>query len=151
MQSFCGEAYSAVYFKKKLHEHYGDEIEITERLGEEDLYSFTNILWRIVQRFHSQQSSSDIEQEKIRIITTAAKLIYNDIKKLKTNKLFYDIFSNLSSYEETLGFVPVSLQIFLTTIIKSEKNQKTIPSIAQSIMQQASPRNLQCPLQVLYN
>ena len=75
MQSFCGEPYSAVYLKKKLLEHYGDEIEITERLGEEDLYTFTNILWRIVQRFHSQQSSSDVEQEKIRIIETAAKLI----------------------------------------------------------------------------
>jgi hypothetical protein len=40
MQSFCGEAYSKVYCKKKLLEHYGNQIEKAERLGEEDFNTF---------------------------------------------------------------------------------------------------------------
>jgi hypothetical protein len=85
MQSFCGEAYSKVYCKKKLLEHYGNQIEKAERLGEEDFNTF-EILPDIVHKFRSKQSSSDIKEEIIRIISTAAKLIYTKIKIVKNKQ-----------------------------------------------------------------
>jgi hypothetical protein len=83
MLPFCGEAYPTVK-KKQLLEHYGNEIEIAERLGEEDFIIF-QILPDIVHKFRSQQSSSDNEEEKIRIILMTAKLIYINIKSVKFN------------------------------------------------------------------
>jgi hypothetical protein len=46
----------------------------------------------------------------------------NDIGKIETNKDQYDILGKLSSYEEVLCFVPVSLKIFCSTLITSQTN-----------------------------
>jgi hypothetical protein len=82
---------------------------ITESLDKEYLITFSNSNWCIVNKCRCQQSSSNIEEDKIRIIRTEAKWMYTDIKIVKTNKGWNDVFSSLSSYEETLGFVLVSL------------------------------------------
>jgi len=149
MTSFCGESYSKVYMKKKVMERYGNGITITTRVGEEDLISFSSSIQHIVEAFYSQQCPSNFEEKKIGILKTAAKILLHDIGKIETNKDNYDIFGKLSSYEEALCFVPVSLQIFCSTLITSQTNKKKIPSVAQSLMQLAFPRKITCPLQVI--
>lgn len=148
MTSFCGESYSKVYMKQKVMERYGNGITITTRVGQEDLISFSNSIQHIVETLYSQQYTANFEEKKIGILKTAAKILLNDIGKIETNKDHYDIFGKLSSYEEALCFVPVSLQIFCSTLITSQTNIKKIPSVAQSLMQLAFPRKITCPLQV---
>lgn len=106
---------------------------------------------RIVREFHlkSETNKLDLDEEKkLRTIVDAGKLIIQDLRKISKNSEIYDIFDKLENPKETLGFVPISLQIFLKTIITAKNNQSKIPSVAQSIIQFACPKTIVAPLQV---
>ena len=95
-------------------------------------------------RFHFFQC----EEEKIQIIQAAATIIRNEIKNVNCRNDIYDIFDGLSDEKEAIAFIPVSLQIFLRSILVAKGSQDKIISLGQDIMQSAYPRKIVAPYQV---
>ena len=139
-------AYSYQCMQQKLKEHFGDRIIETEINGKPNVVTFRNKAKTILHEFYCHRDT-DSEKEKMRIIETAAKLIREDIKAVKTSNSVYPGFENLGS-DVCINFLPESLRLFLTGLIIRKENQMKIASIGQAIMQAARPRVLLVPLQV---
>ena len=93
------EAYGRQHMKTKLLEYFGDKIIITDVNGKPNVVTFTTTAATILQEFHVKQKNLDIEAEKMDIIKTAAKLIKNDLKSIKTtNENYLEIDSDVESH-----------------------------------------------------
>ena len=144
----CEDAYSTVYMKKKLIDHFGDSIIISELDGKANVVTFKSAAHSILNTFYNRQKKNDCESEKTAIIKTAAKLIQSDIKDIGANKEFYPSSDEIVSIESNLKCVPGSLQDFLKHIIENKKSEVKIASIAQAIIQSSISRKVLEPLQI---
>ena len=72
-------AYSYPHMQQKLKEHFGDKIIQTEINGKPNVVTFRN---KAKYDFYSHRDLDPVD--KIRIIETAAKLIKDDIRAVKT-------------------------------------------------------------------
>lgn len=115
MDSYGCEPYSIPYMKTKLIETYKDNIQFYSKEGSRDLICLTHSCDKIIQELHShlKEAKSNPEKEKFEIISTAAKFLIQDIKRMDVSMESYDFFSALSSSTESLSFVPLSLQMLL--------------------------------------
>ena len=85
MGKLCPEpimAYSNVWMKKKLQEYFGDDIIITNINGKSDVVTFVTTAKKILAEFYETTDFTleDVEEQKQRIIKTAAKIIKSDVK-----------------------------------------------------------------------
>ncbi len=142
------EAYSVKYMKAKLKEHFGDKIVFTELNGKSDVVTFRNTASCILYEFHKQQRSTTPDEEKVRIIEAAAKLIQSDVKAQKVSSDVYPTPSEMSSTTTALNFIPESLQVLLRTMFVGKNVDVKLASLGQAIMQAIRPRVLLAPLQL---
>ena len=89
MGKICSDAtsvedYSNIWMKKRVIEHFKDEISITNINGQVNIVMFVTTAKNIVNDFYrsSNIATDDIEQQKYSIIEAAARIIKNDIKRL---------------------------------------------------------------------
>ena len=94
-------AYSNPHMQQKL-EHFGDKIILTEINGKPNVVTFRNKVKNVLHDFYNHRDLYT-EKEKMRIIETAAKLIRDDIKEVKTSHSHYPGFEALVS-EESINF-----------------------------------------------
>ena len=113
MQEYLeGTAYSAVYTKERLQEHFGKKtVIITVNIL--NVVTFHSTATSTISKFFKQPKVDDYEVEKTRIVETAAKLIMSDIKKLDASNTNYACSGEMSSIDQALEFVPKLLQVFL--------------------------------------
>ena len=142
------QPYSTRFTKTKLIEKYQENLVIVSSDGLNDIVSLRKTVDRIIQEFHDGPRRAETEEEKIRIIQTAANIIRNDIKDVKCRTDIYDIFEGLTNKNEALEFLPVSLQIFLSTMMIAKGSKDKIISLGQALMQATCPRKLIAPYQV---
>ena len=76
------QAYSAVYMKKRLLEHFENDIFITEIKGKQNVVTLRTTAASIIQDFYSYGEDEDSQANQLRIVETAAKLIKNDINHM---------------------------------------------------------------------
>ena len=81
---------------------------------------------------------ASIEDESLRIIETAAKIIHSDIRNTVYNMEHYPSESDIKSTEQGWNFIPQSLLVFLKALIPSELKQV---STGQCIVKAARPRS----------
>jgi len=149
MKVLCGdEAYSVVYMKKKIIEHFGGAVMISEMNGRKDVVTFRSTADAVLYAFYKKGRDNDIESEKAAIIKTAAKLVLNDIKDIEASKIEYPSTEEIMSVESNQKCVPESLHQFLNQIIDHKKKERKVISLAQAIVQAAVPRKLIAPLQL---
>ena len=147
LESEEDQAYSPVYMKKKLEEHFGERILITTVRQKPNVVTFYQNVASILHDFYEKPRSEDLEEERFKIIETAATLIKNEIKRVDCSKEYFPASSELSS-EKALEFLPALLQTFLQAIVTGKDVQLKIASLGQAIMQAARPRALIAPLQL---
>ena len=80
MSAISSEPYSVKYMRKKLLEHLGDSIVMTNINGRADAVTFRNSVPNILQTFYNTPKLDDEVIEKRRIIRTAAALMKADVK-----------------------------------------------------------------------
>ena len=149
MEKLCGtEAYSSVYMKKKLLEHFGDSIMISEVNGKPNIVTFKSTAHGILHSFYHRNGNNDCESETKAIIETAAKLILNDIKSLEKSLEEYPTPSDIMCKDTNRQFVPNSLELFLKLIIDNKSSELKTLSIGQAIVQSSRPRGIISPLQI---
>ncbi len=141
------QPYSMVYMKKKIQEHFGNRIIITELNRKQNVATFHSTASSILYDFHCQSKHDTSENEKMRIIETAAKLIQSDIKALP---FINDVFPSPEEMQSASAekFLPETLQLLLKTMFVGKKTNGKVASIEQAIMQATRPRVILAPLQL---
>ena len=136
--------------KKRLIEHFKDEISITNINGQANIVTFVTSVKNIVNDFYKRSNiaTDDIEQQKYRIIEAAARIIKNDIKCLPPGNSCQSL-EELQSIPKCIEYLPSPLRLLLENVFVSKNSGKQIAFIGQSIMQQARPRALIMPHQVI--
>ncbi|CAC5414987.1 unnamed protein product [Mytilus coruscus] len=87
MDEMCdGNAYSQMYLKKRLKQHFGDEINITDIPGKKSVVTLRETVTCILHDYYQRTSNSNPDDEKRAMIKAAAKLIKSDIRSVDATK-----------------------------------------------------------------
>ena len=114
MEECCGEdSYTPKYMKKRVIEHLGDDVIITEINGKPIVVTFHSNAASILHKFYERPKQQDDNVEKLQIIETAANLIKNDIKVAETSKINYPLADDISPIEQNLDLSPLPFVSFL--------------------------------------
>ena len=119
---------------------------ITDINGKPNVVTFRTTAAAILQEFYIQQDDVDIEEQKMNIIKTAAKLIKKDLKSLPTSSGNYPTID--TDAESHVHFLPATLSAFLGVLVSEKNNSLKVASIGQAIVQAARPRVVIAPLQI---
>ena len=149
MTELCGDAaYSTVYMKQRVLEHFDGRVHISEINGIHNVVTFKTKAAAILHSFFKQKGKEDTDSEKKRIIKTAAKLILRDIESIEAQEE-YPCSTDINSHDFNMDYVPTSLQLFLLQLIDSTKKERKVASIGQAIIQASMPRKgIIAPLQL---
>ena len=130
--------YTSKWIKKKLKEHFGEDIYFNE-----DTYStiitLKNVTSSIINDSWYNRRKGDIEEERDRIILTAAKLIYQDIRNVNFDMNFYPNVEDISDIEKGAKLIPRSLRLLLSKLVPNKIKQV---GIGQCIIYAARPRSI---------
>ena len=94
------DSFSVKHMKRRLQEYLGDKIIITNINGKADVVTFRSTAATILQAFHEEPKSTDPKAEELRIITTAANLIKNNIKCIVSSKAYYPTPEDIASIDK---------------------------------------------------
>ena len=141
--SKSGETYTVKTLKTKLKEHYKDYIYFAELDGKPDIVSFADTNKYIISSKWYEERKESIDDEAIRIIKMAAKLIRADIRDSQYDASIYPSTDTINDVGKGKEWLPARLQCFLEEIIPSEVKQV---SIGQCIVRAAMPRSSVPPL-----
>ena len=148
MQSLCGEkAFTTKWMKQRLQEHYGDRIVMSDKQGRKDVITFKETASDMLHNFYLSAVNNE-QEEKRKIIKSAAEIIRNDICALELDKDIYPAAADISQLQKNLEIVPESLQFFLRTVAQEKLPNLKTASIGQAIVQETRQRALICPLQL---
>ena len=148
MAGLCDEPYCFTHMNKKILDHFGDTVIITELDGKHNVVTFKDKADAILHSFYHRNNKQDVESEKRALIKTAENLIMSDIKSICDTKEEYPNPEKLKSIDTYSDFVPDSLQSLLKQIINHRNSEKKIISIARAIIQACMPRDIMAPLQI---
>ncbi|MES9884095.1 MAG: hypothetical protein ABW185_24890, partial [Sedimenticola sp.] len=142
------EPYCFKYMKEQILKQFGEKIIITEVNGTPNVVTFWSTASTILNDFHSNQKQESAEDEKLRIIQTAAKLMKNDMKSQVQQSDVYPSDREMSSIDEARSFLPHSLRSFLQCLFTSAGSTMKVASLGQAIVQATRPRVILSPLQL---
>ena len=79
------EAYGYTHMKKRLQEHFGERIILTEINGKPNVVTFRTTARAVLHEYYKQQQQEEnTTEEKMKLVQAAAKLIKEDIKPMKS-------------------------------------------------------------------
>jgi hypothetical protein len=118
--------------------------------GKANVVTFRSTAEKIVRQFSQEKNvNRDSEEEKLRIIKTAAKLLLADIKSMDTSRDEYPSRSDMENTQKNLEYIPASLHLFLTTLLSNKKDSAVkMASLGQALIQAARPKVVLTPWQL---
>ena len=138
-----GDSYSTKYLKRKLQDHYGNKVTITNVPGKPCIFTFHEYSHKILHdRWYTDRCSSENDERK-RVVETAARIIRQNIRAM-----VYDS----STYPEPKDITctaPESLDTFIHNVIHHSSKTEHSPkheAITQSIIAATRPRSFLSPL-----
>ncbi|KAK6192248.1 hypothetical protein SNE40_003750 [Patella caerulea] len=139
-----GQSYSEKRLRQKLQEKYGDHVFFAQMGGSrKDVVCFVDMASLIINEKWYQDRKSDKNLEAQRIMSTAAKLIQEEIKARDYSKTEYphpNDYKNINSCQE---FLTPCLRTLLTALLG--ENLKSA-SIGHAITQLVRPKSVLSPL-----
>lgn len=136
------DVYSIKRLKQKLQEHYHEHIFFAQVEGRNDVVCFKNMAKYIINdKWHSSRNTMEDKTEWI--VSTAAKIIRDEIREKIYDCKSYPTNEDITSISQSSQWIPHSLQTFLKLIIISEVKQN---SIGHAIIQASRPRSVIAPV-----
>lgn len=149
MKQYCDtEAYAAKYMKLKLEEHFGKNIFISSSSKGPSIVTLRDAASNILKKFYKSSKLDNIEEEKLRLVQTAAELIRSEIKSMECIGDTFPSTDDIASQKKNSEFIPDTLHLFLKTIFSEKQCERKRLAIGQAIIQAARPRSLLAPLQI---
>ena len=153
MEEFLKESESSAYnrrhMKRKLLEHYGENIIITDDKGKPDVVvTLRESANNILRSYYQKTKLCDIKLQKIHLMEAAAKIIRSDVKSIEPSAVHEYPSLNDLTIDAALNFIPSSLKLLLSKLFVGKDPSVKIAAVGQTIMQGIRPRALICPLQM---
>ena len=137
------EIYSIKHLKRKLIQKYQDYIYFSELSGRPNVVCFKNMAnYILTDKWHSDFKHPESNSTE-KLMKAAAKVLTADIKMMDYSKDFYPTDNDISDIETGKKWLPNSLYILLSHLLKSEIK---INSIGQCIVEAARPRSVIAPI-----
>lgn len=150
MENICQDSYSIPYLKKKLKNHFGDSLVISDIEKYSNVVILKKTASNILREFYEDQKPDDSEAtKKMSLLKAAAALIKSDIISIEESRSEYPSISGIGDTQQNLNYIPFSLRMFLAECFKgrTSDNDLKIAAIGQCIMQQVRPRSIMAPMQ----
>lgn len=93
-----------------------------------------------MQDFYHNSKFKDAEEERLSILTTAAKHLKSEIRSINVSTDVYPSASLISSLSENLNYIPKGLRTLLQGLLAEKENHIKVSSIGQALMQATRPR-----------
>ena len=125
------EPYDNRTIKAKLFDKFENDVIVSTLNGRADVITFRTTASKILQNFHDKQLHLNENDENDLIIKTAAQLLKNEIKAKHTSKQFYPSPKSIEDIQsdQTLGYIPKSLQTLLSNIFAGKTNDLKVAAI----------------------
>ena len=120
----------------------------TEEEGQACVLTFRNRMSKLLQNFYNRKTRHNLEEEKKAIISTAAKLINEDILSIPAKDRIYPTADEIESETLNTEYVPSSLWLFLNSLFSKVDKPIKVSSIGQAIIQATRPRWVIAPQQI---
>ena len=137
------ESYSKKWLKVKLEQRFGEHLIFSEIDGKKNVLCFRDMMNYIISRKWHSEKKENVEDEALRIITTAAKLIRQEIQRLSLKTEFYPTTQEIKESTTNNSWCPLLLKTFLSKVVPNDIKQA---SIGQCIIKAARPRTAIPPL-----
>ena len=134
--------------KTRLQQHFGERVIMTVLSTKSCVVTLHPTAMSILHDFHKERLNENSDDEKLRIIQTAAKLIQSDVKSMDTQNEVYPSVDDIESVDDALDYLPDTLQLLLRTMFVGKRNDVKLAAIGQTIVQAIRPRALLAPLQL---
>jgi hypothetical protein len=144
LENTANEAYSCIHMKKRLKEHFGERIIMTEINGKPNVVTFRTTARVVLHEYHKQQQQQEetTTEKKMKLVRAAARLIKEDIKAIKTSHEVYPSCDDLESQKAGVEFLPDTLKALLEELFSGKKTGVEVASIGQAIVQATRPKVL---------
>lgn len=130
LQDMMGEnAYSDIWLKTKLQERYGDRIIISCHKNVGTCVSFRSFGNRILTHNWYNEKDSNEENERLRIVRTAAEIVRDDIRSCVYEVDKYPSVSNIQN--SAAESVPETLNVFLKEVIMKNKKGTSLEKLSR--------------------
>ena len=136
------------YMKKKLLDHFGERLIVTDINGMQNVVTFRCTASTILRDFFKQPKDTDSYMNRFRLIEAAANIIKSDIKSVEQSKNIYPPSLYMSTIPEATNFLPKSLMALLNAMLVGKDKDEKLCSLGKAMMQAARPRVLIAPLQI---
>ena len=133
------KAYSGSYMKEKLALHFGERLVLTTLSTKVCVVTLRQTAMSIIHDFHREQQNKNTEDEKMRIITTAARLIVSDVKSVANTLDVYPSLDTINNVASSVEYLPNTLQLLLRSMFAGKNNDIKLAAIGQAIMQAQEP------------
>lgn len=108
------EAYSYSYMKKRLKEHFGEKIIYTQMDGKPNMITMRTTAKMVLQDYYdTQKKETNTNEEKIKLVKAAEKLIKQYIKDIKLFNESYPNVDDIESPEAAVRILPDTLRLLL--------------------------------------
>ncbi|XP_028418322.1 uncharacterized protein LOC114543611 [Dendronephthya gigantea] len=108
--------------KKKLEEHFGDDVIIASRRGKTPVVCFKDTGFKILNNSWYEQRSQSQEEERLRVVKAAAAIIREDICLKAFDTSVYP--TSEAAFDDT-SIVPETLRTFTHTVVNKTKKGNT--------------------------
>ena len=137
------EPYSKKWLKTKLQQRFGDHLIFSEICGKKNVLSFKDVVNYIINKKWYDERNNNVEQEAMRIITTAAKLIRQEIQNIHLDTEYYPTTQEIKESTQQNKWCSPLLRMFLSKVVPNEIKQA---AVGQCIIIAARPRTATPPL-----
>lgn len=138
-----GLVYSKKQLKSKLEEKYGNHICFAEVAGKKNVVCFKNMASCIISDQWYNERKSKEEDESLRIVIAAAKLVKEQIRQLELDINQYPMNSDYDNVDHARSFLPTLINAFLENIVCDSLKQV---SLGHCIVQASRPRSIISPI-----
>src|SRR6218665_2578960 len=139
----CLRILSAKQIQRLLQKRYGDDLFFANVCGRKNVICFRNMAKCIINDKWYAERDSDINNESIRIVQAAAKLVKSEIRESLFQTDQYPSNCHIEDKGCAKQWVPPLLQTFLGSIIGDEIKQI---AIGHCIVQASRPRSVISPV-----
>nr|XP_047140552.1 uncharacterized protein LOC124815795 [Hydra vulgaris] len=140
MMSISDDVYSIKMTKMKLKEVYGESLRFVKREGRSNIILLDSVRDILCEKWY-QEKSTNVNEERERVVITAAKLLKNAIKNHDHNSNVYPSKEDILNIEGT--HIPQLLKAFVNELVQAPLKQV---SISQVLFSGTRPRSIM-PLQ----